>query len=156
MMRVTLKCTSYRFVRSALEQLANSCKSQPLSAAFHQERPTSTPLSLQRRCYSDNFSTNPVTPIQLERDPSLLDYSPAAEEDSGGFVVIPNFISLEEEESLLQDIRRTLRGKRYQYDHWDGVRTFGLMAWFNLNLISPFSGPFFCLLLSIHQEMYCV
>ena len=38
-------------------------------------------------------------------------------------IVIPDFISEEEEQFLLQDISRTLRGKRYQYDHWDGVRT---------------------------------
>lgn len=54
---------------------------------------------------------------------SLLHCNHAAREDSRDMIVIPNFISEEEEQSLLQDIGRTLRGKRYQYDHWDGVRS---------------------------------
>jgi len=45
----------------------------------------------------------------------------AAREDSADIVVVPDFISSEEEQSLLQDVSRTLRGKKYQYQHWDGV-----------------------------------
>lgn len=51
----------------------------------------------------------------------LLDYSEAAREDCGSMVVVPDFVSAEEERSLMQEIGRTLRGKRYLYDHWDGV-----------------------------------
>ena len=53
----------------------------------------------------------------------LLYCNDAAREDSRDMKVIPDFVSEEEEQSLLQDIGRTLRGKRYQYDHWDGVRS---------------------------------
>ncbi len=59
-----------------------------------------------------------VTPVA---DPSLLDCSRAAAQDVDDFAVIPNFVSGEEEEQLMVDIRRTLRGKKYLYDHWDGV-----------------------------------
>jgi len=45
----------------------------------------------------------------------------AARKDSEDIVVVPDFISSEEEQSLLQDVSRTLRGKKYQYQHWDGV-----------------------------------
>ena len=58
---------------------------------------------------------------QLNGDRSLLEFSKEAEEDSWSFVVIPDFISSEEEESLMMDISHSLRGKKYQFDHWDGV-----------------------------------
>ena len=54
-------------------------------------------------------------------DRSLLEFSKEAEEDSWSFAVIPDFVSPEEEESLMRDISRSLRGKKYQFDHWDGV-----------------------------------
>ena len=56
-----------------------------------------------------------------EDERSLLEYSPTAEGDSHNFSVIPNFVTPSVEENLLNDINRTLRGKRYQFDHWDGV-----------------------------------
>ena len=52
---------------------------------------------------------------------SLLEFNEGAEEDSWNFAVIPGFISPEEEESLMMDVSRSLRGKKYQFDHWDGV-----------------------------------
>ncbi len=65
-------------------------------------------------------STGLVTPVA---DPSLLDCSRAAAQDVDGFAIISNFVSSEEEEQLMVDIRRTLRGRKYLYDHWDGVST---------------------------------
>ncbi len=64
--------------------------------------------------------------VDLQSDPSLVDCSKAAREDSDGFVVVPDFVSPEEEALLCQDINRTLRGKKYQYDHWDKVITSSL------------------------------
>ncbi|XP_064386959.1 alpha-ketoglutarate-dependent dioxygenase alkB homolog 7, mitochondrial-like [Halichondria panicea] len=63
-------------------------------------------------------STGLVTPVA---DPSLLDCSRAAAQDVDGFAIISNFVSSEEEEQLMVDIRRTLRGRKYLYDHWDGA-----------------------------------
>lgn len=60
---------------------------------------------------------------ELGGDPNLIDCSPAAEGDRDGFVVIPDFVSVEEEHELCQDIKRTLRGRQYQYDHWDKLST---------------------------------
>ncbi len=57
-----------------------------------------------------------------EADPALLDCSEAAAQDIKYISVIPNFVSKIEEEQLMVDIHRTLRGKKYMYDHWDGVR----------------------------------
>lgn len=54
-------------------------------------------------------------------DRSLLAFSKEAEEDSWSFAVIPGFISREEEDSLMKEVTRSLRGKKYQFDHWDGV-----------------------------------
>jgi len=51
----------------------------------------------------------------------LVNCTEAARKDSEDIVVVPDFISSEEEQSLLQDVSRTLRGKKYQYQHWDGV-----------------------------------
>ena len=56
-------------------------------------------------------------------DRSLLDFSDKAEADSWSFAVIPNFVSMEEEQALMVDVRRSIRGKKYQFDHWDGVST---------------------------------
>ena len=67
-------------------------------------------------------SSGPVRNYNLQGDRGLIECSDAAREEGiKNFAVIPDFISQEEEQSLLQDISRTLRGKRYQYDHWDGV-----------------------------------
>ena len=51
----------------------------------------------------------------------LLCFSENAEADSWSMTVIPDFISTEEEDHLMADVSRSLRGKKYQFDHWDGV-----------------------------------
>lgn len=61
------------------------------------------------------------TAPSVHGDDTLLECSEAALEDCKNVLVIPEFISVEEGESLLQEISRTLRGKRYLYNHWDGV-----------------------------------
>lgn len=66
-----------------------------------------------RHCHTES-------PLQGKID--LLEYSEAAREDCASMVVVPDFVSAKEERSLMQEIGRTLRGKRYLYDHWDGVR----------------------------------
>ena len=85
---------------------------------------------LQRHAHSLSTSGSKTEPRPLcnsddgpGKANGLLHCNHAAKEDSRDMIVIPDFISEEEEQSLLQDISRTLRGKRYQYDHWDGVRT---------------------------------
>ena len=59
---------------------------------------------------------------EITSEERLVNCTEAARADSEDIVVVPEFISSEEEQSLLQDVRRTLRGKKYQYKHWDGVR----------------------------------
>ena len=54
-------------------------------------------------------------------DRDLLSFSENAEADSWNMTVIPDFISTEEENHLMADVSRSLRGKKYQFDHWDGV-----------------------------------
>ncbi len=53
----------------------------------------------------------------------LVEASPlsAAEGDDRHFKVIPEFISSSEEQSVLKEVARAFRRKKYQYDHWDGV-----------------------------------
>lgn len=78
---------------------------------------------LQSRCRTIHtaFSLRSNSPVCVKGDPTLLDTSEAAVEDVQCFSVVPNFISPVEEEQLLVDVDRSLRGKKYQYDHWDGV-----------------------------------
>lgn len=57
----------------------------------------------------------------VQGDDDLLECSEAAIEDCKDVLVVPEFISAEEGESLLHEINRTLRGKRFLYNHWDGV-----------------------------------
>ena len=74
-------------------------------------------LQRQKYCKSVPESTSSVR----ARDPDLIECSDSAWEDSRSLAVIPGFISAEEEQLLLQDISRSLRGKRYEFQHWDGV-----------------------------------
>ena len=63
----------------------------------------------------------PERSLVRARDPGLIECSDSAWEDSQSLAVIPGFVSAEEEQLLLQDISRSLRGKRYEFQHWDGV-----------------------------------
>lgn len=72
------------------------------------------------RVASRPTSTASRTP-SVQGDDTLLECSEAAIEDCKDVLVVPEFINAEEGESLLQEISRTLRGKRYLYNHWDGV-----------------------------------
>ena len=56
-------------------------------------------------------------------DRELLEASQAAEKDCGDVAVLPEFVTAGEGECLLREIERGLRGKRYLYNHWDGVST---------------------------------
>ena len=38
------------------------------------------------------------------------------------FSLLKNFITPEEETDLLQEVEKSFRRTRYEYDHWDGVR----------------------------------
>ena len=80
-------------------------------------------------CHSKNTSCtvghgDPLSGLaEKYGDSSFLAFSKAGEADSRDFTVIPNFISTEEEDNLMMDVSRSLRGKKYQFDHWDGVST---------------------------------
>jgi len=37
------------------------------------------------------------------------------------FTLVQNFINTNEESSLMQEIEKSFRRTKYQYDHWDGV-----------------------------------
>ena len=76
---------------------------------------------LPRRRAKGGYVRHCHTDSPLKGEAALLDYSEAAREDCASMVVVPGFVSAEEERSLMQEIGRTLRGKRYLYDHWDGV-----------------------------------
>lgn len=82
---------------------------------------TSSPLNLGNHYdYSKALSSSSKQGGEIG-DRSLLDFSREAEADGWNFTVIPCFISLEEEQALMADVSRSLRGKKYQFDHWDGV-----------------------------------
>ena len=51
----------------------------------------------------------------------LLESSSSAAGDVCGFRVVPGFVTDSEEQSLLKEVTRALKRRRYQYDHWDGV-----------------------------------
>ena len=68
-------------------------------------------------------------------DEELLTCSETAAEDCRDVLVVPGFVSEEEGERLLQEISRTLRGKKYLYNHWDGVCVLYLLEPFSLSAI---------------------
>lgn len=53
----------------------------------------------------------------------LVDCSDQAADDSRDFVLIPDFITPDEEQSLMGDVGTSFRRLRYQYAHWDQVRS---------------------------------
>lgn len=69
---------------------------------------------------------DPPTTISSCRDFSsassdLLEFSGPAAEDVCHMRVLPDFVSAAEEQSVLKEVARALRGRKYQYDHWDEV-----------------------------------
>ena len=55
---------------------------------------------------------------------NLVEVSPQCrvEGDHEHFRIITDFVSSDEEQSVLKEVSRAFRRKKYQYDHWDGVR----------------------------------
>lgn len=85
------------------------------------QRPRRTvPQPLHRQVWLHQSIDRPENGGDTGED-GLVNCTEAARKDSEDIVVVPDFISSEEEQSLLQDVSRTLRGKKYQYQHWDGV-----------------------------------
>ena len=76
----------------------------------------SVPPSSQSEKQRDNVSSGVST--------SLLEFSASVGRDVQHFRVIPDFVTAEEEQSVLKEVTRALRGRKYQYDHWDGVSCF--------------------------------
>lgn len=73
----------------------------------------SIPPSSQSEKQRDNVSSGVST--------SLLEFSASVGGDVQHFRVIPDFVTAEEEQSVLKEVTRALRGRKYQYDHWDGA-----------------------------------
>ena len=109
--------TSFRLLSQLLQVNAHCTE----AFLFNRSRPKELFKHLQSRCIHTAFYLRNNSPVCVKGDLALLDSSEAAIENINCFSVIPNFISSEEEEQLLVDIDRSLRGKKYQYDHWDGV-----------------------------------
>ena len=53
---------------------------------------------------------------------SLVECSKAACEDVHEVSLVEDFVNWREQESLMKEVEMSMRRKRYQYDHWDGVR----------------------------------
>ena len=98
------------------------CSSIGSRATCH-SRTNSHSARLDRSAHGGRGSSRWVSGhIVLCGDPALLEHSEAAVEDCRDVLVVPEFVTAEEGETLLREINRTLRGKSYQYNHWDGVR----------------------------------
>lgn len=109
-----------RAIKSPLKELIG--KLQTVCACSVSARALSSLLQRHTQLLSTSGVKAEPRPLCTSAN-DLLHCNDAAREDSRDMKVIPDFVSEEEEQSLLQDIGRTLRGKRYQYDHWDGVRS---------------------------------
>ena len=59
---------------------------------------------------------------RLSPDHPLVECSQSAEEDLCHVTLMEQFITQEEEDSLMGEVEKSLRRSRYQYEHWDGVR----------------------------------
>ena len=59
---------------------------------------------------------------RLMPDHPLVECSQSAEGDLCHVTLMEQFITQEEEDSLMGEVEKSLRRSRYQYEHWDGVR----------------------------------
>ena len=75
-------------------------------------------LLLYRRCATASRQAIALSGFP----PHLVDCSVQVAGDSGDFVLVPDFITPEEEQSLMCDVGLSFRRLRYQYAHWDQVR----------------------------------
>ncbi len=90
-------------------------------------------LLLEKRCIkaasspSSSKTTKLVrSSLQFSSDAStcdLVEFSPlsVADGDDKHFRVIPEFVDPAEEQSVLNEVSKAFKRKKYQYDHWDGV-----------------------------------
>ena len=53
---------------------------------------------------------------------SLVECSKAACEDVREISLVEDFVTRSEQESLIKEVEMSMKRKKYQYDHWDGVR----------------------------------
>lgn len=65
----------------------------------------------------------------ITNSPNYIDFVdvdkwPLNEKESmlNDFIVVPDFVSLEEEQSLLEEVDPYMKRLKYEFDHWDDVR----------------------------------
>ncbi|CAG4931407.1 unnamed protein product [Colias eurytheme] len=84
----------------------------------------------QLRCFCEVIQRPTDAPQKIVGDPNLIDIHPSWRQDEDEDLrkqvlrdmrVIPNFISEEEETSLLTEVESQLRRLRYEFDHWDNA-----------------------------------
>lgn len=75
---------------------------------------------LSRQCFSTTHECTKYE--QLTAEHPLVDCSQLAEGDLCHVTLVDQFITQEEEDSLMGEVAKALRRSRYQYEHWDGVR----------------------------------
>lgn len=82
-----------------------------------------------------NFRGNFARSIALSRRYfSLLDISPAAEEDAANLIIKESFITPTEQNLLMEEIELAVSRVKYSYDHWDDVSycvSRAMIQWFN-------------------------
>ncbi|KAK7495824.1 hypothetical protein BaRGS_00012814 [Batillaria attramentaria] len=81
----------------------------------------STPLA-QRHFSTRNVSQNDIRPSDEEWKKYLVATDPETESIlAKDMLVFPDFLSEEEEKSILNEIEPYMRRLRYEYDHWDNA-----------------------------------
>ena len=51
----------------------------------------------------------------------LVEVSESAKEDAQCISIKMNFATPNEERNVVKEVSRVFKGKKYKYDHWDGV-----------------------------------
>ncbi|KAL0818647.1 hypothetical protein ABMA28_009070 [Loxostege sticticalis] len=84
---------------------------------------------IPRTFSSDNVQTK-INEEKLAGDPSLIEFLPSWKEDeevglrarvTRDMQVLPDFVTEEEEASLLAELEPVLKRMRYEFDHWDNA-----------------------------------
>ena len=124
---MNLSLKSITTLRSALlleKQCIKAALSPPTGASLCHDFSSFSSLSMPLKTTVSTKSVRTSLPFSSDAAAcDLVEFSPAsiADGDDKYFKVITEFADPAEERSVLDEVSRAFRRKKYQYDHWDGV-----------------------------------
>lgn len=85
-------------------------------------------FSSTSNCYNESAASSVASNQTVSKPPhyiNFVDNWPSNEKENilNDFFVLPDFVSVEEEEALIEEIDPYMKRLKYEFDHWDDVRS---------------------------------